>query len=127
MKIDHVAMYVNDLEGARTFFRTYFGAVSNQGYHNRTTDFRSYFLTFENGARLEIMTRPNMDDLTKSASCTGFVHLAFNTGSNQAVDELTARLCADGYPTLSGPRTTGDGYYESCIVGFEGNIIEITV
>ena len=127
MKIEHIAIYVNDLEGAKKFFCTYFGAKSNEGYHNKTTHFRSYFLSFEGGARLEIMTRPEMDDLPKSASRTGFVHLAFSVGSKEAVDDLTAQLCADGYKVLSGPRTTGDGYYESCIEAFEGNIIEITV
>ena len=127
MKIEHIALYVNDLEAARDFFCRYFGAVSNEGYHNKTTDFRSYFLTFSDGARLEIMTRPNMDDLPKSPNRTGFVHLAFSAGSKEAVDELTDRLRADGYRILSGPRTTGDGYYESCVEGFEGNIIEITV
>ena len=127
MKIEHIALYVNDLETAREFFCRYFGAVSNEGYHNKTTDFRSYFLTFSDGARLEIMTRPNMDDLPKSPSRTGFVHLAFSTGSKEAVDNLTARLRSDGYRVLSGPRTTGDGYYESCVECIEGNIIEITV
>ena len=127
MKIEHIALYVNDLEAARDFFCRYFNAVSNEGYHNKTTDFRSYFLTFSDGARLEIMTRPNMDDLPKSPNRTGFVHLAFSAGSKEAVDELTDRLRADGYRILSGPRTTGDGYYESCVEGFEGNIIEITV
>ena len=62
MKIEHIAMYVNDLEKARDFFIKYFNAVSNNGYHNKTTDFRSFFLTFEDGARLEIMTRPGMED-----------------------------------------------------------------
>ena len=127
MKIEHIAMYVNDLEGAKQFFETYFRAKSNGGYHNRTTNFRSYFLTFESGARLEIMTRPGMEDLPKSAQRTGLVHLAFSAGSRDAVDALTARLKENGYPVLSGPRTTGDGYYESCVEGFEGNIIEITV
>ena len=58
MKIEHIAMYVNDLEAARNFFVNYLGAVSNDGYHNQTTDFRSYFLTFDDGARLEIMHKP---------------------------------------------------------------------
>ena len=127
MKIEHIALYVHDLEGAKIFFERYFGAQANGGYHNKNTEFRSYFLTFTDGARLEIMTRPNMDDLPKSPSRTGFAHLAFSAGSKASVDSLTARLQADGYPVLSGPRTTGDGYYESCIQGFEGNILEITV
>ena len=127
MKIEHIALYVNDLEGARDFFMKYFNAISNDGYHNKTTDFRSYFLTFSDGARLEIMTRPGLSDPEKSPLRTGFIHLAFSMGSHAAVDALTARLASDGYQVLSGPRTTGDGYYESCIAGFEGNLLEITV
>ncbi len=127
MKIEHIALYVNDLEGAKNFFCTYFGAEANEGYHNKTTDFRSYFLSFTDGARLEIMSRPNMDDFPKTPNRTGFVHLACSAGSKEAVDFLTVRLKNDGYTVLSGPRTTGDGYYESCVEGFEGNIIEITV
>ncbi len=127
MKIEHIAMYVNDLEKARDFFVKYFNAVSNNGYHNKTTDFRSYFLTFEDGARLEIMTRPGMEDGEKTEKRTGYIHIAFSVGSKEAVDELTAKLKEDGYPVISGPRTTGDGYYESCILGPEGNQIEITV
>lgn len=127
MEIDHIAMYVNDLEGARAFFCKYFDAVSNAGYHNPVRDFRSYFLTFSNGARLELMHKPGLADEPKSPDRTGLIHLAMRTGSRERVDELTRQLEADGYPVLSGPRTTGDGYYESCVQGFEGNLIEITV
>lgn len=127
MKIEHIAMYVSDLERTKTFFTQYFGAVSNSIYHNKKTGFRSYFLTFSDGARLEIMNRPYMDDSGKAQARTGFIHLAFSTGSKEAVDSLTERLKADGYTVLSGPRTTGDGYYESCILDREGNQIEITV
>ena len=127
MKIEHIALYVNDPEGAKDFFCKYFGAVSNDGYHNPNTDYRSYFLTFEGGSRLEIMNKPNMTDSEKTLNRIGYIHLAFSVGSKDAVDALTCRLAADGYTVLSGPRTTGDGYYESCILGFEGNQIEITV
>ena len=127
MRIEHAAMYVKDLEKAKEFFIKYFGAVPNEGYHNKNTDFRSYFLSFDEGARLEIMTRPSMDDAEKTPARTGLIHLAFGVGSEEKVDELTARLKADGYEVLSGPRTTGDGYYESCVAGIEGNQIEITV
>ena len=126
MKIEHVAMYVNDLEAAKEFFVRYLGGRANDGYHNKTTDFRSYFLSFDGGARLEIMRKPQMVDPEKDLNRTGFVHVAFSVGSKEKVDELTARLKADGFPVVSGPRTTGDGYYESCIVGIEGNQIETT-
>ena len=127
MHIEHIAMYVNDLEKARIFFMRYFGASSNEGYQNPRTDFRSYFLSFDCGARLEIMNKPLMSDTEKGLNRTGYIHIAFSLGSKSAVDELTERLKADGYEVISGPRTTGDGYYESCIVGIEGNQIEITV
>ena len=126
MRIEHVAMYVNSLKEARDFFVRYFGAVSNEGYHNKKTDFRSYFLTFEDGARLELMNRPGMEDPEKTGARTGYIHLALSAGSREAVDALTNRLRADGCEVLSGPRVTGDGYYESCVLGPEGNQIEIT-
>lgn len=127
MRIEHIAMYVTDLEKAREFFETYFGAVSNDMYHNKTTGFRSYFLSFDDGARLELMTKPDMNDIEKGLARTGFIHAAFSVGSKEKVDEITGRLKGDGYTVISGPRTTGDGYYESCIFDLEGNQIEITV
>ena len=127
MKIEHIALYANDLEGARKFFMKYLGAASNDGYHNPRTNFRSYFLSFDDGARLEIMNKPEMTDLPKDLVRTGYVHIAFSVGSKEKVDALTAQLKSDGYEIVSGPRTTGDGYYESCIVAIEGNQIEITV
>lgn len=127
MKIEHIALYVCDLEGAKAFFETYFDAVSNDGYHNPRTDFRSYFLSFSDGSRLEIMTKPDLTDSGNLLDRFGYAHIAFSLGSQGAVDALTTRLNAGGYPTLSGPRVTGDGYYESSILGFEGNILELTV
>ncbi|MBQ4497616.1 MAG: VOC family protein [Spirochaetaceae bacterium] len=127
MKIEHAAMYVNNLEAARDFFVNYLCGKANDGYHNKTTGFRSYFISFDGGARLEIMNKPQLDDAEKSANRTGYAHLAFSAGSKDAVDKLTERLKKDGFEVLSGPRTTGDGYYESCIIGIENNLIEITV
>lgn len=120
-------MYVNDLEAAAEFFENYFSASASRVYHNKKTDFRSIFLSFDDGARLELMTRPQMEDEKKTLQRTGYIHLAISVGSREKVDELTERLRRDGYETVSGPRVTGDGYYESCIIGIEGNLIEITV
>ena len=127
MRIEHIAMYVNELEKTKEFFEKYFNAISNEGYHNKITDFRSYFLSFDDGARLEIMNKPQMMDDEKGINRTGFVHIAFSLGSKDAVDALTEKMRNDGYNIISGPRTTADGYYESCIIGIEGNQIEITV
>ncbi len=126
MKIEHVALYVKDLEGARKFFEKYFCAKSGALYQNKVSGFKSYFLTFDNETRLEIMTRPEIQDVEKPPLCAGYAHVAFSMGSKTAVDALTEKLKADGYKVASAPRITGDGYYESCIVGIEGNLIEIT-
>ena len=126
MKLDHIALYVKDLENARTFFIRYFGATSNEMYHNPRTGLKTYFLSFGEGARLEIMERPDMVECEKSPLRTGYIHMAFSVGGKERVDELTEQLRVDGYAVVSGPRTTGDGYYESCVEGPEGNLIEIT-
>lgn len=127
MKIEHIAVYVEDLEGAKVFFEKYFGGVSGTLYRNQNTGFRSYFLSFSDGSRLEIMNRPGLEKAENEAARTGFIHLAFSVGSKEQVDALTRQLAADGFRVISGPRTTGDGYYESCILGPENNQIEITL
>lgn len=126
IKIEHIAMYVNNLEGAKEFFEKYFNAKSNEKYHNIKTGFQSYSLVFNGGARLEIMSKPNVADADKALTKTGYAHLAFSVGSRENVDNLTAQLKSDGYSVISGPRVTGDGYYESCVSGYENNQIEIT-
>lgn len=127
MKIEHVALYVRELEKARDFFVQFLEGKSNDGYYNKTTGFRSYFISFEDGARLEVMTKPEMEDLDKPLNRTGYAHIAFSVGSKEKVDALTKELKDAGYSVVSGPRTTGDGYYESCVVALEGNQIELTV
>ena len=126
MVIGHIAIYVNDLESAKDFFIKYLGGSSNAGYYNKTTGFRSYFISFDDGARLELMNKPGLEDMEKSINRTGYVHVAFSVGSKEKVDEITTQLKKDGFEVVSGPRTTGDGYYESCVVVFEGNQIELT-
>ena len=128
MKIDHVALYCLDLEGMKEFFIRYFNGVSNEMYHNPKTGLKTYILSFEGSdARLELMTRPEVVNEEENIYRQGLIHLSFSVGSKEKVDSLTKLLNEDGYQVLSGPRTTGDGYYESCIVGPEKILIEITV
>ena len=128
MKINHVAIYVNNLEKTKEFYVKYFQAKANEKYHNKKTGLQTYFLSFpENETRLEIMTRPDLSVREDRAMNEGFIHLAFSVGSKEKVDTLTAELKTDGYEVISGPRTTGDGYYESCIIALEDNQIEITI
>jgi len=125
MKIDHVALYVKDLEGTKEFYKKYFGATANQKYNNPKTGLETYFLTFDGEERLEIMTRPELQENQKNAMQYGYIHLSFSVGSKQKVDDLTHLLKSDGYIVISEPRTTGDGYYESCVLDAENNQIEI--
>ena len=141
MRIGHVALYCKDLERMRKFFGDYFNALSNDMYHNPRTGLRTYFLSFAGGGaglelmcrpgtvggELELMCRPGTVGGDPSAVRVGFTHVSFAVGSRDAVDALTARLAADGYAVADGPRITGDGYYESCVAGPEGILIEITV
>jgi len=127
MRIDHAALFCKDLEQMRQFFIDYFDARSNEQYHNPRTGLRTYILSFTEGStRLELMQRPDVQDADPSQPAIGYVHLSFAVGSKKGVDLLTRRLAADGYTITSGPRTTGDGYYESCILGPEGIQIEVT-
>ena len=129
MKIEHIAIWARDMERLKGFYETYFGAKPNTKYVNRQKKFSSYFLTFDAGARLEIMAMPSVPDSQNDPykQFTGLIHLAISVGSKENVDSLTARLSADGYEILDGPRTTGDGYYESVVLDPENNRIEITV
>lgn len=125
MRINHAAVFVEDLERTKEFYKRYFGAKENEKYHNPNTGLETYFLSFEGDVRLEIMKRPDTKENEKSLFQLGYAHLAFSVGSKKKVDELTSRLEEDGYTVLSGPRITGDGYYESCILDPENNQIEI--
>ena len=127
MKIDHIALYVKDLEVSKAFYETFFGAKSNELYHNPKTDLHTYFLSFDSGARLEIMWRPNLSERLDKIMNEGLIHFAFSVGSKEAVDALTQKIIDEGYTCFSAPRTTGDGYYESVILDPDGNMVEITI
>ena len=125
MKLEHVACYVKDLEGMKAFYMKYFNAIPNEKYHNPRTGLMTYFLTFEEGARLEIMSRPDMHDVEKTLMQSGFIHITFKLGTKEKVDQMFERLKEDGFIILSGPRTTGDGYYELAFLDPENNQIEL--
>lgn len=125
--LNHTGLYVSDLEATRHFFEKYFDAKCGEKYHNPRKSFSSYLLSFDEGAALEIMTKPNLNSLTDKTNNYGYAHISISVGSKEKVDEITRHLTDDGYSHLDGPRTTGDGYYESAILDAEGNVIEITV
>ena len=128
MRIEHLAIWTKDLERLKAFYIHYFGATAGEKYENKHKQFQSYFLTFESGARLELMYRPDIPETLNDPvrQFFGLIHVAFSVGSKEQVDALTARLKQDGYPVLDGPRQTGDGYYESCVLDADGNRLEIT-
>jgi lactoylglutathione lyase len=127
MKIEHIALWVNDLEATKAFYEKYFNAKSNSLYHNKAKNFTSYFLSFENGCRLELMHRPDVSEHYKNyeKQNLGLIHFAISVGSKEKVDSLTNQLGNDGFTIVGKPRTTGDGYYEAVILDPENNIVEI--
>jgi lactoylglutathione lyase len=128
VRIEHVAVWTDDVERLTSFYCAYFGATAGKKYLNATKGFESRFINFDSGARLEVMRtttlRPVAHEL--GAERMGLTHLALSIGSEDRVNELTERLRHDGYPVLDGPRRTGDGYYESVVLDPDGNRIEIT-
>lgn len=127
MKIEHLAIWTHQLDTLRDFYVAYFNGRANAKYTNPRTGFSSTFITFAGGARLELMQRADVQPKTDDAERVGLAHLAVSVGSETAVNDLTNRLRRDGYPVISEPRTTGDGYYESVVLDPDGNWIEITI
>ena len=129
MKLEHIAIWVRDIDKVRAFYQTYFALVSNEKYTNDAKGFQSYFLSFESGARIELMQKDSIPVCQHDPveQHTGLIHFAIALGSEAAVDQLTTRLRQDGFEVIDGPRRTGDGYYESVVLDPEGNRIELTV
>lgn len=129
MKIEHLAIWTNNLETLKTFYIRFFGASSNEKYYNPNKQFSSYFLSFSDGARLELMQMPGITSNGNGTAqqYTGLIHFAVSTGSKEKVDALTEDIRQAGYAVLGEPRWTGDGYYESVIADPENNRIEITI
>ena len=129
MRIEHIAIWAEDLEKLKAFYTKYFQATAGERYLNPRKNFQSYFLTFESGCRLELMQMPGNIRNANSVEnqLAGLTHFAISTGSKTTVDALTEQLRNDGHRVVGEPRTTGDGYYESVVLDPEGNRIEITV
>ncbi|KFN90610.1 putative glyoxylase family protein [Tetragenococcus muriaticus PMC-11-5] len=124
MKVEHIAIWVKDLEKMKAFYKKYFNIRSSDLYHNEKTGFRSYFLNFEEGSRIELTTKQHLANRVPESF--GYAHMAIAVGDRKAVDTFAEKFVEDGFPLLSGPRTTGDGYYEAVIQDPEGNLIELT-
>ena len=126
--IDHIALWTTDLERSKQFYAKYFGAHAGREYANPAKGFRSIFLGFEGGARIEVMQTSKLSPvvLEPGAERMGLTHIAISVGSVEQVDALTRRLNEDGFGIVDGPRRTGDGYYESVALDPDGNRVEIT-
>ncbi|MBI9017086.1 MAG: VOC family protein [Phycisphaerae bacterium] len=129
MRLDHIAIWTNDLECLRNYYVKFFNGVSNEKYTNEEKEFHSYFISFDSGARLEIMTMPtvssNLND-TKEHQHTGLIHLAFELDCVADVDAKAKVLIEAGFEILDGPRITGDGYYEFVTLDPDNNRVEVT-
>ncbi len=126
MKIEHIALWSKNIEKLKNFYIEYFEASPNEGYQNKRTGFSSYFLSFQEGSRLEIMHIKGIKSWKKRKKIKGYCHLAFCVKSKDEVIQLTEKIKKDGYTVLSNPRMTGDGYFESVVLDPDGNEIEIT-
>jgi lactoylglutathione lyase len=126
MKIEHLAIWVKDLEKMRRFYEKFFHAKSGERYHNPNKNFTSYFLSFDEGCRLELMHKPEIEAILEEEGL-GLAHFAISLGSKEKVDRLTEDLREAGYEIAGESRTTGDGYYESVILDPERNRVELTV
>ena len=127
MKIEHLAIWADDIELLRAFYMKYFNLRCGDRYINPIKNFTSYFLFFEEvETRIELMHKPGMGIPVSRGNLMGLAHFSIAVGSPEMVDTLTERLRKDGYTILSEPRTTGDGYYESAVADPEGNYVEIT-
>jgi lactoylglutathione lyase len=125
VRLEHVALWVRDLDAVAAFYARYFAARVGPYYQNPRKGFESRFLEFGLGARLEIMTRS--DVVTRGpAESMGWAHVAIAVGDEAAVDALAARFEAEGVALVDGPRRTGDGYYECVVLDPEGNRVEVT-
>lgn len=128
MKIEHIAIWVNDLDKVKDFYVKYFDMKCSKKYVNSQKKFSSFFLSFEGAfTRIEIMNRPDIVEIEgKHSSTFGLTHFSISVGGKKKVDELTEIFRKDGYIIVGEPRTTGDGYYESVVEDCEGNWVEIT-
>src|SRR6478752_1229708 len=99
MKIDHLAIWVRDLEKMKAFYTKYFQSTSGEKYFNPKKNFSSYFLSLEGECRLEIMQMPNIPENENDAyqQYRGIIHFAISLGSQEKVDALTEQLRKDGY------------------------------
>ena len=125
MKIGHIAIWTKDMEALKEFYTHYFGGVSNEKYINPVTKFESFFISFETGAKLELMRKPSIDKQRAHEESIGLTHIAFTLGSKEAVLSLTETLRSEGFRIVGEPRTSGDGYFESVVLDTEGNRIEL--
>lgn len=128
MKITHIAIWTNNLENLKGFYLKYFNGKSNKKYKNTEKGFESYFISFDEGVKLELMNRIDISEEKNSVNkeYIGISHFAFSVGTKKKVKELTEILRKDGYLIIGEPRITGDGFYESVILDPDKNRIEIT-
>lgn len=124
LHVDHIAIWTSDIERSKLFYQRYFGAQAGDLYRSQRRSMQSYFLTFQAGARLEIMTLPDLGG-RQGEECVGLSHFALRVGSRKAVDQFVETLRCDHVAIAGEPRVTGDGYYEAVILDPDGNSIEL--
>lgn len=125
MKIAHMALWTQDLEQQARFWVSFFDGKINEKYRSKTNPgFESYFVKIGEEIAIELMTKPGLIGQQPDNNRCGWVLLAISVGGNENVDAIAMQAQGQGI-LVSGPRTTGDGYYEAVIKDPDGNLIEI--
>ena len=132
MTIEHIAITTADTDRLRQFYNTYFGMEAETEITGSTGARIIFMHSPDGGARIELMQRPQGD--TRAAGQTinhpaaepsGYAHLAFSVGSEDAVNALIQRLQASGVTILRQPLRTPSGAYLATIADPDGNPLEI--
>ena len=125
MRIATISMNVTDLNKVKDFYAKYFGAKVDDKYENFRTGYTYCFLSFDNGARLLLVSGSNIVDRKREDNVAGFSRISIAVDGADKVQELATQIARDGFQIVSGFRMNGYGEYESRVLDPEGNEVEI--
>lgn len=103
MRIHHIAIWTFRLEEMKKFYIRYFKGTSNEKYVNPQKGFESYFIRFDCGADLELMSRTDVQNTPIGENRLGLTHFAFALDSKEEVLELTESCEVPDIPSAENP------------------------
>lgn len=124
MRIGNVGIFVKDLAGARKFFEDYFGATLLKTYNEEESNYYSDILQLDEGAWIELMTKPEIVDAPKNLNRTGLAHICIKVNSRPELDRIIQKFKQDGYKIQYEPSNPTSGG-EVRAVTFEDIVLEV--